>query len=267
MTATLIPASEIVRIAQSQIGVAEVPLGSNTGPRVIEYQATTAYSRTQRTGWPWCDAFYTWVCNQAGLIPNDGSASTAETYRLALARGEVSRTPVVGGAIIWPGTHIGIVVGVDLAKGVVYTIEGNSGDKVTPHVRAIADNLFINPKGITQGPGVHKLYWLDDPKATYVMRGPWRKRAYADKAYNALSPALQRRAKVIETGDRRFVMRIGQPPRRGPWLDPASRTHAKALLEKSLGRKLIERSTAVPNAPAAASANPSGPAEGLGKTT
>lgn len=270
-----VSSAEIVRVVKAEIGVHEDPMGSNTGARVIQYQAATAYSHTQKTGWPWCDAFYTWSCEQAGLVPNCGSASTAETWRIAQARGEDSRVPVVGGAIIWPGVHIGVVVGIgpDLVvrngvavSGTVYTVEGNSGDAVTPHTRSVVGAYFIAPKGLTQpaDPSLVKLLWLDDPHATYVVKGPWRKEASAEKTKAGLKPALRARATVVHTGDGKFALRIGELPRYGPWLDVDHRKKAKATIERRLGRKLIERSTATKRT--VATTAPAAAAEGLGKT-
>ncbi len=43
-----------LKCAQGEVGVKEVPAGSNSGPRVREYQRLSAIGGT---GWPWCGAF------------------------------------------------------------------------------------------------------------------------------------------------------------------------------------------------------------------
>jgi hypothetical protein len=259
-------ADRIVAVCTAEIGVAEVPLGSNTGPRVLEYQASTSYAKTQRTGWPWCDAFYKWVQDQAAPgKPNAGSASTAVSCQIARQNGWLTTTPKVGCGIIWCGTHVGIVVGI--GDGVVYTIEGNSGDKVTPHTRAIAGAQFIVPDWLDEVVKPPRLYWIYDPGASYVIRGPWAKLKSAEKQKACLKEALQRRATVLRTGDGKYVLRIGEPPRRGPFLDPAKRDDVLERLEKTLGRKLVPRSTVSKENPATAAPLPAGSAEGLGKTT
>lgn len=260
-------ADRIVEISRAELGVAEQPPGSNTGPRVIEYQSTTSLAKTDPTGWAWCDAFYRWLQEQAGVPAeqNVGSASTDVTCQLAHARGWIRATPAIGAGIIWCGKHIGTVVGI--GDGVVYTVEGNSGDAVTAHTRAIAGAMFIVPPYLGTVLVPPRIYWIDDPGATYVIRGPWAREKSAEKVKAGLSEALQRRAEILHTGEGKYVLRIGEPPRRGPFLDEAKRDQKLARLEKTLVRKLVPRST-VSKLPATVPAStPAGPAEGLGKTT
>lgn len=260
-------ADRIVAVCENEIGITEVPLGSNTGVRIIEYQASTSYSKTQRTGWPWCDAFYTWVQDKAAPgKPNAGSASTALSCQIARQKGWLTTTPKIGCGIIWCGVHVGIVVGI--GDGVVYTVEGNSGDKVAARTRAIAGAMFIVPDWLDDVVQPPRLYWIDDPGAKYVIKGPWAKEKAAEKAKAGLKDALRRRATVLRTGDGKYVLRIGDQPRRGPFLNAAQRDDRLERLEKTLGRQLVPRSTVSKANPAApAPPRPSGPPEGLGKTT
>jgi hypothetical protein len=256
-------ADRIVAVASAEIGVAESPPGSNRGPRVEVFQAATSLGGT---GWPWCGAFATWCYETAGMPAGDnpGSASTALICSVAAARGELSDTPRVGGLIIWCGTHVGIVVGI--GAGVVYTVEGNSGDQVSTHTRAIAGARFVAPRTLGTVLAPPRLYWIDDPGAKFTVKGPWGKEASAERTRSRLSAALQRRATVLRTGAGKYVLRIGDPPRRGPFLDPAKRDTALATLEKSLCRQLVPRSTVSTLPPVVPGSIPSGPAEGLGKT-
>ena len=250
-------ADRVVAVARDEVGVAEAPLGSNTGPRVLEYQGATALAGT---GWPWCAAFVEWVWERAGLLDHPANPSTYWMCRIAAGRDELVDTPKVGGAIIWCGTHVGLVVGI--GAGVVYTVEGNASDRVMEKTRAIAGARFINPKGLGDITEPPRIYWIDDPGAKYVVKGPWDREAYALNTKAGLSDALQRRADVLRTGDGRWVLRIGDDPRRGPFLNPVRRDEVLELLEKSLGRQLVPRSTVAPND----LTNPAAPAEGLGKT-
>lgn len=251
-------ADQVVAIARAEVGVAESPLGSNTGPRVLEYQRATALGGT---GWPWCAAFVEWTWETAGLLDHPANPSTYWMCRIAAGRDELGDVPRIGGAIIWCGTHVGLVVGI--GDGVVYTVEGNAGDRVAEKTRAIAGARFINPKGLGEVTEPPRIYWIDDPGAQFVVKGPWAREDYAENAKAGLSEALQRRADVLRTGDGRWVLRIGDDPRRGPFLNPDRRDEVLAILEKSLGRQLIPRSTVAKADPT----TPSGPAEGLGKTT
>ena len=158
-------ADRVVQIARAELGVSEEPSGDNTGPRVREYQAATIL---EGTGWPWCAAFVEWCWEQAGLDDHPANPSTYWFCRRAAERGELSRTPRVGGAIIWCGTHVGLVVG--LGDGVVYTVEGNSGDRVGAHTRAIAGAQFIGPAGLGDVSEPPRVYWIYDPGARFTVK-------------------------------------------------------------------------------------------------
>lgn len=255
----MVVADKIVDVARGEVGVQEVPLGSNSGPTVVQYQRSTVLDGT---GWPWCAAFVEWVWEVSGLTDHPANPSTYWMCRIAEARGELSDTPKVGGAIIWCGTHTGIVVGI--GQGVVFTVEGNASDRVMEKTRAIAGARFINPRDLGDVIEPPRHYWIDDPGARYVIRGPWKKESYADKAKAELSDALQRRAEKLRMGDGRFLLRIGEKPRRGPFLRMEERDRVLEILETSLGRQLIPRSTvSLPNPVTTTT----GSAEELGKTT
>jgi hypothetical protein len=232
-----VSALDIVKIAEAEVGVREVPMGSNTGPRVRDYQSSTSLAGT---GWPWCAAFVEWVWERARLDEHPANPSTFWMCKRAESRGELSSTPMVGGAIIWCGTHVGLVVAV--GSSTVRTIEGNSGDAVNPRTRAIAGAKFINPKGVVQGEIEPTRYWLEDVGATIEVFGPWRSRKLAARRFKSLKPETKRIASVVETGDGRFAIRIG---RRfyGPWLTDAAQNNARRKLEAALGRTLREYRT------------------------
>jgi hypothetical protein len=141
--------SEIVRIAESQLGTAESPPGSNCNP----------YGPCVE----WCSLFVAWVWEKAGVPLKGGTAPYAYSgtiYEWAQAheRGGVfggtapgdppltsaeangarvlppSATPAPGDAVLYgsgpkESDHVGIVEGV-FPGGQITTIDGNFGDRV-----------------------------------------------------------------------------------------------------------------------------------------
>src|SRR3990167_6032936 len=99
-----------LRIAIGELGVKEHPAGSNSGPRVREYQASTSLGGT---GWPWCMAFVCWAYKQAGHPLPYSSASVGQFLNWAGGVGDIVTRPFRGGpgcyrwdADNWPD-HIG----------------------------------------------------------------------------------------------------------------------------------------------------------------
>jgi hypothetical protein len=126
--------SKAVRIALSQKGVKEHPFGSNSGPKVKEYQASTSLGGT---GWPWCAAFCSWSFERAGrrltgwntaYVPDYVSVAKAGKHGLSV----VDSSQVIPGDLAcfdWQGDgecdHIGIVV-TKVRSGGFQCIEGNT---------------------------------------------------------------------------------------------------------------------------------------------
>lgn len=136
-------ASELVRIANTQVGVREVG-GNNKGRKVVEYQKATWL---KPDAWPWCAAFTAWVLREALKNPAARQAiwlkSDGEGWRCkdASAYGwekwgaqkklqllpETARA-LAGDFVTFDFSHIGIVVK-DQARagaGVIHTVEGNT---------------------------------------------------------------------------------------------------------------------------------------------
>src|SRR4051794_16221958 len=155
--------------AQSQVGVAEQPPGSNDGPQIAEYRTATAGSgggpwgahftswapppaggppggagpglRTATAGsgvGPWCAYFTSWAAAQAGVPLGEagqGFGSVSALYGWAQRTGRATPAgpgvqPNPGDLIVWGGEHIGIVESVD-PDGSIHTIEGNSSNAVS----------------------------------------------------------------------------------------------------------------------------------------
>lgn len=127
----------ICEAAAREVGVEELH-GSNSGPRVMAYQAATDLGGT---GWPWCAAFVCFVVREA--MRNTGTTETATFHRpttpgawalipWSLEQDDSTSTLRSPGDDIRPGdilvytfSHVGIAVEAP-EHGYVATIEGNT---------------------------------------------------------------------------------------------------------------------------------------------
>lgn len=124
-------AQEILKIAVSQIGIKEIPAGSNNVKYNTEYYGTTV----RGLAYPWCCSFIWWIFKAAGAsnLFYDGKKTaycpTVESYYKSI--GQWYNTPKVGDLALFDFTgkgiagHIGIVESVN-ANGTITTIEGNT---------------------------------------------------------------------------------------------------------------------------------------------
>jgi lysozyme family protein len=136
----------VVTIADNEVGVREVPLGSNRGPRVNEYIRATGLDPME-DHYPWCMCFVYWCFEQASAqlrranpAPKTGSVLSAWARLKENAGGsrvvltaEARRDPslVSPGSVFFLKTgastgHTGIVAG--NFNGKLETIEGNTND-------------------------------------------------------------------------------------------------------------------------------------------
>ncbi len=125
---------QALRIAMGEVGVKEEPAGSNSGPRVRQYQAATTLGGT---GWPWCAAFVCWCYKKAGKPLPLPTASVGLFEDWARKNGKLVTRPFRGDIVCykfdadnWPD-HMGIVERVlSLPRWgkpwLIRTIEGNT---------------------------------------------------------------------------------------------------------------------------------------------
>lgn len=153
-------ALRIQALEVSQLGIHEIPDGSNDGPRISyaaggfgPYQGSTgAY------GAAWCASFADWALIQ---ITGHGFGSANNAYVPTIAdwaqrNNLLAATPRVGSFVVFLSAnlqlvnafHIGYVVRVT-ATG-VQTVEGNEGNAVREVFRTFADNhmVYVNVPGV-----------------------------------------------------------------------------------------------------------------------
>lgn len=116
----------VVGYARSQIGVHEVPMGSNWGPQVATFQSVTGAYHA-----PWCVSFAQWVLWRAHVGPiANRTASAAYLRDWAWHHGWLHSRPEVGSIAVWvySDQHASVV---DSVSGTHFTtVDGNWGDSV-----------------------------------------------------------------------------------------------------------------------------------------
>lgn len=133
----------ILEVASNEVGVVEVPRGSNRGPKVDLYQAATWLKRED---WgAWCASFVCWVLMVAMKSGEAKGAKytfkrprTARAFDLedwSLEQDDSTRTRRRPGMDIAPGdllifdfSHCGFASSAPDKKGNVKTIEGNTNE-------------------------------------------------------------------------------------------------------------------------------------------
>ena len=133
---------KLIDIARREVGVKEV--GRNTGKRVRAYQAAT---NLEGTGWPWCAAFVCWCVREWGKDkdvlaalkmtpaqfdkwrPRTAAAFGLEDWArkkgLEVLDADDKPNLRTGDILTFDTSHTGFVA--DDARGVIMTIEGNTG--------------------------------------------------------------------------------------------------------------------------------------------
>lgn len=122
-----------VSVALREVGVKEHPAGSNYGPRVKEYQATTGEYRA-----PWCASFVTWVWREVGVRLDGFNTAYCPSW-VDAARAGRSGLRVIAKQDAGPGDHalydwgrdgtsdhIGMLTTRVAADGSFKAVEGNT---------------------------------------------------------------------------------------------------------------------------------------------
>lgn len=123
----------VLELADGELrrGVQEIPLGSNSGPSVIQYQHSTWLGGT---GWPWCVAFWQWCCAKAGLdVPWKGAGAYAalDWARKHNLDVKLDRAGVGDALVLNIGAgHLAIIAKDGPFGSTVPTINGNVSDRV-----------------------------------------------------------------------------------------------------------------------------------------
>jgi CHAP domain len=135
--------ARVLAAAESQLGQAEQPPGSNESPAIAEYRGAAAGAAP---GEPWCAYFASWAARQAGepIGPGGeglGSVSAIWSWAQSAGRAVANGPGVVprpGDLIVFGDQHVGIVRGVT-AGGQIETVEGNYENKVAANVRSASE--------------------------------------------------------------------------------------------------------------------------------
>ena len=129
---------KVIEIAHNEIGVSEVPVGSNKGPRVEEYLRNVRLG----PGFPWCAAFVFWCYSEACIklhIPNPlvKVPGCMQHWKKTTGTRITTKQAINDPTLLEPGMifiisrgdgkgHTGIVTGIQ--DGFILTIEGNTNN-------------------------------------------------------------------------------------------------------------------------------------------
>lgn len=114
-----------LHVMRSQVGVEEVPRGSNWGPKVKAYINSTGLNSPVY----WCACFVTWCLVQAGAdirkLPKN-SASTYYWWEWANETGRVEKTAARGRVALYNGDNGGHIWGCTDGAEPHTSLEGNT---------------------------------------------------------------------------------------------------------------------------------------------
>jgi len=137
--------AELLRVLASQVGVVEVPLGSNDGPEVRQYHRATG----SRPGDPWCAALQHWAFAQIGQRGQGAWCPSWFPKSRRVSAEQVRSGDQIGIYFTSLGriAHIGTVERVERRE--CRTIEGNTnaqgsreGDRCARRIRDRAQGIY-----------------------------------------------------------------------------------------------------------------------------
>ena len=195
--------SEFVDIAKSQVGVRET--GVNNVKYNTWYYGREVSGRTGTSEYAWCVVFECWCANQVGilntLIPRCNNVGVLrDWYKAKGLYHTYGYNPKKGDLVIFKNaSHTGIVS--DYSNGRVYTIEGNSGDKVAAHNYNIKDSYIagfcevqFNDSGTSSGGSNNNCSSIKDVQQTLKTRYGYNivvDNVYGDQTHKFMVMALQ----------------------------------------------------------------------------
>jgi hypothetical protein len=133
--------AQALAAAESQVGQAEYPPGSNDGPALGTYRSAVAGAQP---GQPWCAYFASWAAAQAGVPLGEEGQGYGSVAEIASWAGRTGRllpagsTPQPGDLILYGDRHVGLVESVN-ADGSLTTVEGNYQNAVSRVQRSPAE--------------------------------------------------------------------------------------------------------------------------------
>jgi hypothetical protein len=138
VSGTALGAAAVAR-ARTQLGVAESPPGSNCGVPHQRYTLWIAPAGTACVAW--CAYFVGWAFDTSSQGNSDHRAPWGTSgyvpwiYNWARSNKKLVTTPAHGDVFFLNPTdaqhsHMGLVAGADPQQGIIYTCEGNWGDRV-----------------------------------------------------------------------------------------------------------------------------------------
>lgn len=120
---------EWLRIAETQVGVKELP-GKAQNKQIVAYHASTKLKATDDET-PWCSAFVNWCVTKSGLKGTDSAAAISW-----LSWGQEMKIPAHGCIVVmrrgdkpWQG-HVGFYLGKNASGTKIQVLGGNQGDAV-----------------------------------------------------------------------------------------------------------------------------------------
>jgi peptidoglycan hydrolase-like protein with peptidoglycan-binding domain len=131
--------ASVLAIANAEVGVQEVPLNSNMGPRVEEFLASVNLGG----GYAWCAAFVYWCFNKAAAAKNKPNplvctGGVLKSWNLSAGKKITAAEAINNPKLLKPGQifimsyggglgHTGIIESVN--GGFINTIEGNTNNQ------------------------------------------------------------------------------------------------------------------------------------------
>lgn len=198
-------ADDIVGVAKTQVGYTEI--GNNYTKYNEWFGSLSGYGKN----YAWCQTFVAWCANQAGIptsmIPRvSGTVSGMDFFKKNGTWNGAGYTPSKGDIIYFrsgssnSGYHVGIVS--DVANGTIYTIEGNSSDKVSTHSYSVSSSKIAGygcPNYVVPDPKQPTNVTLSQSQVWYDIKDTVTLYASSDNATSYWISVLKDGVSVINT--------------------------------------------------------------------